>query len=105
MLGHIPIAPHVYFTQFLREEVESERKLGITLGLELLATCDEIWVFDFNGVSEGMEHEIDFALARNIPTKYVGNLDFPLTIPGGPVGSDFAYDETTHEQKQAENLD
>ena len=81
MMGDIPIAPHVYFTQFLKEGVESERKLGIDLGLELLRGCDEIWVFDFNGVSEGMEQEVNFALTNKIPIKYFGGIDFPLAPP------------------------
>lgn len=76
MLGNIPIAPHAYFPNFLSDHNESERKLGIDMGLELLQTCDEIWVFDFNGVSEGMQLEIDYATKRQIPLRYFGGLDF-----------------------------
>ena len=43
--GHLPIAPHLLFPQFLNEGIEEERRLGITMGMELLALCDEVWVF------------------------------------------------------------
>ena len=100
MMGNIPIAPHVYFTQFLKEDVENERKLGIELGMQLLSGCDEIWVFDFNGVSEGMEQEVNFALTHKIPIKYCGNIDFPLASQSVvsasgcfPTGPAFEYDD------------
>ena len=43
--GYLPIAPHLLFPQFLNEGIEEERRLGITMGMELLALCDEVWVF------------------------------------------------------------
>ena len=43
--GHLPIAPHLLFPQFLNEGIEEERRLGIAMGMELLALCDEVWVF------------------------------------------------------------
>lgn len=33
LLGFIPIAPHLYFTRFLRDENEQERRLGIAYGI------------------------------------------------------------------------
>lgn len=42
--GHIPIAPHLLFPQFLNEDSFKERADGIAMGLELLLGCDEIWV-------------------------------------------------------------
>jgi len=59
-LGYIPIAPHVYFTQFLDDEVFEDREWGLRMGLELLERCDEIWVFG-NTISEGMRYEINKA--------------------------------------------
>lgn len=81
MLGHLPIAPHVYFPNFLSDDNESERKLGIDMGIELLRECDEIWVFDFNDISAGMETEIDYALKCDIKIRYFCGLDFPLSKP------------------------
>ena len=54
--GYLPIAPHLLFPQFLNEGIEEERRLGIAMGMELLALCDEVWVF--GEATEGMAAEI-----------------------------------------------
>lgn len=65
-LGHVPFAPHLFFTRFLDDNVEAERNLGINGGLEFLKCCDELWIFG-DVVSEGMEKEIEFCLKNKIP--------------------------------------
>ena len=60
--GHLPIAPHLLFPQFLNEGIEEERRLGIAMGMELLALCDEVWVF--GEATEGMAAEIAQATAQ-----------------------------------------
>lgn len=62
----IPIAPHVYFPQFLDDSDPTERSLGMEAGLALLDMCDEIWVYDLKNPSEGMKAEIDYALMNGI---------------------------------------
>lgn len=62
----IPIAPHVYFTQFLDDTKPTERSLGMEAGLALLDKCDEIWVYGLNNPSEGMQAEIDYAQKKGI---------------------------------------
>ena len=57
--GSLPIAPHLLFPQFLNEGIEGERRLGIAMGMELLALCDEVWVF--GEATEGMAAEIAYA--------------------------------------------
>ena len=67
----IPIAPHIYFTQFLNDSIPEERVYAMDANIELLSMCQEIWVFgQGNGISEGMEKEISFAKKHNIPLKY-----------------------------------
>lgn len=44
LTGNVPFAPHVYFTQFLRDEEAMERVIGIQLGLEVLSRADEVFV-------------------------------------------------------------
>lgn len=61
--GHTPIAPHLLFPQFMKEETERERALQ--MGLELLDLCDEVW--SFGKPSAGMEKEIRYARKRFIP--------------------------------------
>ncbi len=63
--GHIPVTPHIYFTQFLDDTNPEERKLGTEMGLTLLLGCHELWVFG-SIISEGMRNEI------NHFTKYNG---------------------------------
>lgn len=41
----IPIAPHVYCTQFLDDTIPQEREAGMELGIALLDMCDELWVY------------------------------------------------------------
>ena len=68
-LGYLPIAPHLYFPQFLDDNDPKERETGMMLGRELLCGCDELWVFG-ERISEGMEAEIRQAKASDIPVRY-----------------------------------
>ena len=63
--GHVPVVPHLYITQVLDDDVEEDRKLGIHAALQLLARCDEVWVF--GEPSEGMRLEIGEAHRLDIP--------------------------------------
>ena len=66
----IPIAPHIYFTQFLDDRIPEQRMLGLKMGLELLTVCHEIWVYGKYKISEGMQAEIDFAERIGLPVMY-----------------------------------
>ena len=63
--GRIPIAPHLYFPQFLSET--NERGKAMSLNLELLRLCSEVWGFG-EKITEGMDVEIAHAesLRKNI---------------------------------------
>lgn len=63
--GFIPIAPHIYFTQFLFDDVEEERRKGMDAGLGLLLECEQVWVF--GEPTEGMREEIEHARRNGIP--------------------------------------
>jgi len=39
--GHTPFAPHLLYTQILDEE--TDRELGMELGLDMLTAMDELW--------------------------------------------------------------
>ena len=56
LAGHMPIAPHVYFTSFLNDDNPKERKIGLEMGQELLGMCDEMWIY--GKPTEGMLQEI-----------------------------------------------
>lgn len=67
-LGFLPLAPHLYFTQFLKDEDAQERNTGMQLGLRWLEDADELWVFG-NTISEGMAAEIEKAHELNKPVR------------------------------------
>ena len=60
--GVIPIAPHIYFTQFLNDDIPEQREFGLQIGLEAMEECSEVWVFG-DYISEGMKQEIEAATA------------------------------------------
>lgn len=74
--GHIPYAPHLFFTQFLNEYEEKERNMGIEAGKEMIKHCDELWNFTGydNCLSQGMELENKEAKRLNIPIKFIRTL-------------------------------
>lgn len=59
--GLNPVAPHLLYPQYLNDNDEVERKLGLALARDLLKRCDEIHVFTGRGVSGGMAAEIKLA--------------------------------------------
>lgn len=72
--GAIPIAPHIYFTQFLDDTVPEERAFGTMAGLLLLSDCDELWYFG-DSVSQGMVREIIATKEQGIPVRYVSDTE------------------------------
>lgn len=69
MRGFIPIAPHVFYTQMLNDDIEAERAAGLAIGIELLKECEEIWVF--GPVKGGMIAEVQKAKEIGIEVLYV----------------------------------
>jgi len=67
--GNLPVAPHLYFPQFLDDDNHDERMNGIKMGLELLKDCDAMHVYG-NDITEGMEMEIRKAIELEIPIMF-----------------------------------
>lgn len=67
MKGCIPIAPHIYLTQFMDDTIPAERELALSFGHELVLQCDELWAFGLSHPSAGMAGEIEVAKAAGIP--------------------------------------
>ena len=67
--GYLPVVPHIYFTQFLRDHILEERNKAMQMNRVLLLECSELWVFG-NVISEGMKQEIEWAKAAGIPIRY-----------------------------------
>ena len=68
--GAVPVAPHIYFTQFLDDAVPEQRTFGRMVGLQLLSECDELWYFG-DQITRGMTDEICFAIENGISVRYV----------------------------------
>ena len=57
--GKQPIAPHLYYTQFLDDGDERERRIGTQIGIKELREADEFLLIIIGGrISEGMRREI-----------------------------------------------
>lgn len=79
--GHIPIAPHLYFTRFLDDGSPPERALGIEWGHKAMDICEIILVEPgpLGKPSEGMGQDIDRAERTGKRT-----VDLAAAIGGGP---------------------
>ena len=64
---YIPIAPHLLCPQYLDEE--TERWLGLKMGMVFMGKCDEVWVFG-DRISEGMAAEIEKATRMRKKIRY-----------------------------------
>lgn len=73
--GLLPLAPHVYFTQFVDDSNPEERKLGLRCGLQLLRHCQLIRVYGCE-VSAGMYDEIQLAGVLDIEIQVFGPPEF-----------------------------
>ena len=65
--GCIPIAPHLLFPQFMRED--DERDLALFMDIVLLSKCAEIWVFG-DAITRGMGIEIARAMRKGQRIRY-----------------------------------
>lgn len=66
--GNAVFAPHLLYTQFLNDELEQERDLGINSGIEFMNDCDWLfyWPTSVKEISEGMFKEIMKAASLGI---------------------------------------
>lgn len=83
--GYLPIAPHLFFPQFLNDNDPTERKIGIGLGKQLLLKCSKLWICG-ERITDGMNEEILFALNRNIPCERIRNQGVYALSKGGGFG-------------------
>lgn len=67
--GTIPLAPHLYFPQFMCEANPAERNLALFMDIVLLSKCSELWVFG-ETISKGMSIEIEKAKRKGQPVHY-----------------------------------
>lgn len=66
---YLPITPHIYFTQFMDDNVPEERNTAIFMNWVLMSKCVELWVFG-EIISKGMKAEIDRAKRKKMKIRY-----------------------------------
>lgn len=67
--GYIPLAPHIYFPQFMSDTKPKERDLAMFMDIVLLSKCSELWVFG-DTISKGMAMEISKAQRKGQTIRY-----------------------------------
>ena len=67
--GYLPIAPHLYFPQFLDNNNKEQREAIMQVGLNALRQCKAVYVYG-RSVSDGMRREIKLAEELKIPITY-----------------------------------
>lgn len=72
--GQIPLAPHLFFPQFMDDTDPDERELAMEFNRVLLSKCEAMWVYT-GRVSRGMRAEIEWARELELPIHYF-NADF-----------------------------
>jgi sugar phosphate isomerase/epimerase len=80
-MGYIPIAPHVYFSQFMDDYNPEDRRRALEMNKKLLEFCDELWVFG-DKITEGMREEIEYfkKIKGNDKIKFLRDLSELQTI-------------------------
>lgn len=67
--GYVPIAPHIYFPQFMNDRSSRERELTLFMAAILLSKCAELWVFG-EEITGGMSIEIRKAKSKGQLIRY-----------------------------------
>lgn len=66
---YLPVTPHIYFTQFMDDNIPEERDTAIFMNWVLMSKCAELWVFGII-ISKGMQAEIDRAKRKHMRIRY-----------------------------------
>lgn len=67
--GYAPFAPHLFFPQFLDDDIPEEREFGLFMAIIMLTKCAELWVFG-EQITRGMAQEIRKADSRGMIIRY-----------------------------------
>lgn len=70
--GKVPVAPHIFYTQFLDDSYPKDRMHGLKLGIWELRNAQEFLLVIIDGViSEGMRNEIEEVSRLGLPGRIV----------------------------------
>ena len=68
--GVTPFAPHLLYPQMLDDNNPVQRELGLKMGSQMLALCDELWLCG-DRISPGMASEMKQAEELDIPVRRI----------------------------------
>ena len=68
--GATPFAPHLLYPQMLDDNDPVQRELGMKMGEQMLALCDELWLCG-DRISPGMAGELELAEELGVPVRGV----------------------------------
>ncbi len=71
-------APHLFYPEFLDDNVPEQRKQGLEMGLSMLTRCDELWIFG-NHISSGMRMELEYASKKGVPIRQITTEEVRMT--------------------------
>ena len=91
--GHVPIAPRLYFPQFIHSDTRPLRE-------ELLSLCDEMWVI--GPTTDPMKDEMEMALKAQIPIRHFINMDVMAGLLENGVVPSAEEDDTPTAQGEGE---
>ena len=91
--GHVPIAPRLYFPQFIHSDTRP-------LSEELLSLCDEMWVI--GPTTDPMKDEMEMALKEQIPIRHFINMDVMAGLLENGVVPSAEEDDTPTAQGEGE---
>lgn len=104
--GITPYAPHLFFTQFLRDEIATERTLGISGGLDMMAEARRVWFVLppwRTTLSKGMQAEWNEAKKLGKLHALFTSLEDVLAVLRTPNATPFIFDQYAKAEKaQAE---
>lgn len=73
--GHEVIVPHLYYPNFLNDDIEEERNIGMKNAIKLLNLTDAIIVNKLFGLSSGMKLEIAHAKKNKMMILEANNME------------------------------
>ena len=85
--GVTPFAPHLLYPQMLDDNDPAQRELGMKMGNQMLALCDELWLCG-DRISTGMAAEEQLARALDIPVKSISTGEILYRPPNELCGED-----------------
>ena len=73
LADHLPIAPHLYFPQFMDDKVAAERDTGIARGHQLMRLCRAVvkWWPSDTEIGGGMESDLQRAAELDLPVLHL----------------------------------